>query len=253
MSDVGLVFPRGIIPNLNKIKALTAPLKDCLDISTFSYGSVESDGLLIGLGNCPDVIEVYHETKGYLIDPHISHPHLLRSGTLFVPDVFAAQHLEPVCTRANLSHILVILERTEERVECYHFGIKGEAEKAKTHLYNHLDLLYRYIRYFKREAKLLIENERKKGFNIKETRGSTFIENDFYSPLLVKDPKIQKFLKLVCPLTAREQQCLALFKEGKSAQMTGALLGLSQRTVEFYFENIKDKLGCHSKSDLLQW
>ena len=253
MTDVCHLFPKGIIPNASKIKALTAPLKDCLDISSFSYGCVEADGRLVGLGNSPDVIEIYHETKGYLIDPHISHPHLLRSGVIFVPDAFGAEHLEPVCQKANIDHILAIILRSGDQVECCHFGVKAKKEEARAVFYNYLDVLYKFITYFKREAYHLIEQERQKGFNIKETRGSTFIENDFVSPLLKNDPNVIKFLKLVMPLSAREQECLELFKQGESAQTTGAILGLSPRTVEFYFENIKNKLGCQTKSDLLQW
>ena len=253
MTNVERVFTDCIVPNSSKIKAITAPLRECLDIPYFCYGSVEADGLIFGLGNCPEIIESYHQTKAYLVDPHISHPHLLRSGSLFIPDAFGTQYMKPVCETAKTDHILMILQCSGDRAECFHFGFNAEVKNAEAHFLNHLDLLYHFIKYFRREAKPMIERERKKGFNIKETRGATFTENDFSSPLLKKDPKIQKFLKLMTPLTAREIQCLELFKQGKSAQMTGAILGLSQRTVESYFENIKTKLGCSSKADLLEW
>ena len=71
-------------------------------------------------------------------------------------------------------------------------------------------------------------------------------------PLLNKDLKTQQFLKKIFPLTVREHQCLDLFKQGRSVQATAAILDLSQRTVEHYFENIKEKLGCQSKMELLE-
>ena len=40
---------------------------------------------------------------------------------------------------------------------------------------------------------------------------------------------------------------LTIYLEGRSAQSTAAILGLSRRTVEHYFENIKVKLNCRSK------
>ena len=52
-------------------------------------------------------------------------------------------------------------------------------------------------------------------------------------------------------LTPRERQCLKLLTEDKSAKETAALLGLSRRTVESYFENIKNKLSCTYKHEVL--
>ena len=53
-------------------------------------------------------------------------------------------------------------------------------------------------------------------------------------------------------LSKREKECLKLFLKGKTAQETASLLNISRRTVETYFENIKDKLGCFTKAEILQ-
>lgn len=52
-------------------------------------------------------------------------------------------------------------------------------------------------------------------------------------------------------LSLREKQCLHYFLNGKTAKETAILLGLSHRTIEEYFNNIKKKLGCQYKRDLL--
>lgn len=52
-------------------------------------------------------------------------------------------------------------------------------------------------------------------------------------------------------LTTRESDCLMLLVKGKTAAQIGQQLKLSTRTVEFYLGNIKSKLGCKSKSDLI--
>ncbi len=51
-------------------------------------------------------------------------------------------------------------------------------------------------------------------------------------------------------LSKREQECLKLFLNGKTAKETSVILGLSYRTIEEYFTNIKKKLGCRYKRDL---
>jgi DNA-binding CsgD family transcriptional regulator len=52
-------------------------------------------------------------------------------------------------------------------------------------------------------------------------------------------------------LSHRELECLFLILRGKSAKQTGEIMSLSKRTIESYIENIKNKFGCESKSDLI--
>jgi LuxR family transcriptional activator of conjugal transfer of Ti plasmids len=52
-------------------------------------------------------------------------------------------------------------------------------------------------------------------------------------------------------ITKREYDCLHLTLRGQSARAVGESLGISQRTVEEYLNNVKRKLGVHSKSELI--
>ncbi len=52
-------------------------------------------------------------------------------------------------------------------------------------------------------------------------------------------------------LSNRELECLFFILRGRSAKQIGEYIHLSKRTIEFYIENIKNKFGCHSKSELL--
>ena len=52
-------------------------------------------------------------------------------------------------------------------------------------------------------------------------------------------------------LTPREEQCLQLYRLGKTAKETARILSLSPRTVEEYLDNIKAKYGCRFKRELL--
>jgi DNA-binding CsgD family transcriptional regulator len=53
-------------------------------------------------------------------------------------------------------------------------------------------------------------------------------------------------------LTACETQCLYYTVKGKSARETGEILYRSRRTIEDHIVNIKDKLGCRTKSELIE-
>jgi DNA-binding CsgD family transcriptional regulator len=52
-------------------------------------------------------------------------------------------------------------------------------------------------------------------------------------------------------LTPKEMECLIHMRTGRSAKQTAALMNLSQRTVEFHLDNIKEKANCRTKIELL--
>lgn len=52
-------------------------------------------------------------------------------------------------------------------------------------------------------------------------------------------------------LTRRELECVFLLTRGKSAKEISVLLSLSKRTIESYIENIKNKMHCNNKAELL--
>jgi len=53
-------------------------------------------------------------------------------------------------------------------------------------------------------------------------------------------------------LTDRELECLFYLVRGKTAKQTASLLFISKRTVESHMVNIKSKLNCATKSDLIE-
>ena len=52
-------------------------------------------------------------------------------------------------------------------------------------------------------------------------------------------------------LTTRECECVFLLIRGKTAKEIASLLSLSKRTVESYMENIKNKMNCQNKAEIL--
>lgn len=62
---------------------------------------------------------------------------------------------------------------------------------------------------------------------------------------------LEKYRKLVVSLSDREIECLQQLLHGKTAMEIGQFLHLSPRTVESYLENLKEKLSCHSKRELV--
>ncbi len=53
-------------------------------------------------------------------------------------------------------------------------------------------------------------------------------------------------------LSKRQSQCLHYLLLGKSGVAIAEILGLSPKTVEQYVDDIKTKLGCNSKAELIE-
>ena len=51
--------------------------------------------------------------------------------------------------------------------------------------------------------------------------------------------------------SSREGECMLLLLRGKTINGVAEALGLSPRTVEFYVKNMKGKVGCRTKSELI--
>ncbi|HVX01154.1 MAG TPA: helix-turn-helix transcriptional regulator, partial [Candidatus Babeliaceae bacterium] len=188
----------------------------------------------------------------YLTDAYYCHPQILQSGLFLAPDLCNPACWQPVLDECRVHHMFGIVEVAEVADLFAFTTLLKDNIDARVFL-DHFTFLQRFTRYFKREAKDLIGRLETEGFNLKKAKGDAFANADTSIPLVNKDPNLEKFLKLMVPLSRREMQCLELFKQGRSAQATGAILGISSRTVESYFESIKNKLGCHSKAELLEW
>lgn len=52
-------------------------------------------------------------------------------------------------------------------------------------------------------------------------------------------------------LNQREFECLVRLIQGKTNKVIGAEIGLSHRTVEYYIDNLKAKVGCQKKKAII--
>jgi DNA-binding CsgD family transcriptional regulator len=52
-------------------------------------------------------------------------------------------------------------------------------------------------------------------------------------------------------LTEQEAKCMYYFLQGMSESLAGQAMGLSSRTVNFYSSNVRMKLGCKSRKELV--
>ena len=75
-------------------------------------------------------------------------------------------------------------------------------------------------------------------------------EEEFLNSINAKYYKIKQ-LQQQFSLSCRETQCLELILQNKIAKEIANFLNLTTRTVETYIDNLKRKLHCHSKNEIM--
>lgn len=247
------IVRRYSIKQARLIRNACSPLRH-LDLPVFTYFKILTDGSFATLSNYPEQLEFYYHHKLYLNNPYLTHPDLIQPGCVLTATTQDAGYLDTVTqSKKNykLHNTFLMVEKSGQAMEGYFFGTFDSDPALAARYYQHLELLKKFTTHFKLQTERLIGSMIAEGYNMKKGKGSAFLERDARLPLSSSDPCLLQFQKEVSLLSKQQQRCLDLYRQGHSAQATAALLGLSQRTVEHYFETIKEKLGCTSKSELL--
>ncbi len=252
MSDLKDIVKRHSMKHYRTLRKICAPL-DCLDIPVFSYYRIDREGEFAALTNDPEPLDYYYSKERYLLNPYLSDPRLFRSGYTISPFDFDPDACRVFQNEFDMHCYFILLQRRGESIEAFLFA-NHDSDPSKTiQLLSKIDLLHTFASYFRREAKSLIAEVIKDRFNLKKEKKEKFQASDPSLWVSCQNSVVSKFMKDIAPLSQQEWRCLELFKQGYSSQATASILKLSMRTVEYYFENIKSKLGCSSKWDLLQW
>ena len=254
MEDLSQIVTQYTTRYNEKIKTITAPLHDHLKIFSYLYFKIEEDGRFVTLSNYPEQLEYYYHKKFYIDNPYLVHPQLLKSGSVFTNTTSDEKYHATVVhsrNRFDMDNTFLMLEKVEGQVEGFLYATHS-GQVQPHHYLEYIELLKRFNRYFVKETAPLLGKMRAEGFNLHRAKGAKFLERKEGLPLESKNDKEYAFLKAIFPLSPQERRCLELFRQGNSAQATAAIMQISRRTVEHYFDSIKSKLGCHSKWDLLQ-
>jgi LuxR family transcriptional regulator len=253
MSDFSEIVKKYTINHDRKIRNVTCHLYKNFNIFNYTYFKIQDDGRFVTLSNNPEQLDFYYSEKYYLDNPYLVDPSLLKSGLVFTAQTNDEKYLSTINTslsRFQMDNTFLILDKKEGQVEGFLYATRPNQNTFN--YINNLDILRKFNWFFLREMSSTIKKMYSEGFNIKIAKGINFSQRKEGLPLASKDKISQDFLKMISPLSSQEERCLDLFRSGYSAQATASIMRLSRRTVEHYFESIKNKLGCYSKWDLLK-
>lgn len=251
-----------IIKHSDKIKKVTRPIRDRLNVGYFTYHRIDRQGKYTVLLDRPDWAEHYVDEKFFLQDPYLRHPDMYKSGFSLIENHGSEEHRKRILKDGkeifNLDLGLMLIEKGESSVEFFGFcANKATSQLDKLYL-NQPWLLKSFASHFKKELGPILKQMEGEASSLIDLKGKDFHTKEFIHPdvdsatlkAYLKDLGKAQEIHLAGQLSRREKQCIKLLLAGKSAKDTASILKLSHRTIEFYFENIKNKLSCSTKQEI---
>jgi DNA-binding CsgD family transcriptional regulator len=152
------------------------------------------------------------------------------------------QPVHHVIAYFNLSYFINLVERHPGYIDLYCFGAHAANPEIMNFYLNKMDVLHKFIDYFKNEA-------------------SSLINQALQNKILLSDKMLPPYQGLLesrssaksnYDLTTRQLDCLFSLMKGMSIKQIAKHLSLSPRTIEHYLESIKIKMDCASRVELFE-
>jgi DNA-binding CsgD family transcriptional regulator len=243
----------------DRILAVTRPLKDHFGISFFGYHRIDMDGRYTVLTNRPDWVEDYIAKQLYHNDPFLQHPDNYSEGACLYSTIDADKEkrlFKSWGKKVQADEGMILIQKDANAVEFFIFAGHQHHDFSRLYL-NHLSLLRTYSMHFKQEMKPILFKQKDEGYTLPIS--STACQKNLIQPkidLKKKESFIlsmgqEKVWRQFFLLSPQEKECLKQIQQGKTIKETAAVLFLSPRTVESYLENIRNKIDCTSKQDLI--
>jgi len=242
-----------------EIDSIANPLKEHLGVSSLVYQRNYNDGSEIRLTNQPTWTKEFYKQGYYHVSGFEKHPSQYQSGIAVWSSLTHHQPILAAARQFNIDHGITLLQKTADGIEYFFLGSTSDKPQVTNLLLNNLEFLHRFTAYFKEQAAPLLKKAYENRVIIpqkylavsSDEQGIPSVQNlkkiDVKNILKVKRFQIDNNLTL----SAREISCAKLLLQGKSARLIGEELFLSPRTVETYLQQLKDKLHCQSKVELI--
>lgn len=259
-ASISAMIDKTSIKHADLMHQLSEPLQQYFGISYFCYQFVSNEGDWFTLGNHPDWLLYSAEHQFYQVDPSLIQPKHYHASSVCLPkyhqnDQFQETLVTDAIDLFDLDHPLALIEPNASGCEYYFFGApNAHANVLQVYLTQMPQLRRDYTKYIQTEIHSIYHRCLDHSINLKEINAAGFHAKDNIMTTANEcQQKIDflKELKTILPLTMREQQCLVLYQQGLTAKQTAHRLGLSYRTIEDHFDNIKIKYGVLHKRELL--
>ena len=221
---------------------------------------LDSTGHALIVANRPDFGEVFLDKKGYTFDPHFVFSKNFQDGMMALSsrEEYELLYLNAASVYGKNFGVhegFIWQEKVSQDIQRLYFFV-SDSPDIYNDVVNNIEIFKRFLKYFREKNKDVIKIARERKVKISDSREQYFIDDT--KKHVSKREQINSLLHTVGLLdknkniSKREWQCIELLNFGHSANKTGEILGLSQRTIETHFNNVKDKLKVNRKSEILE-
>ena len=243
------------LTNACHIDEICSPLKK-LDITYFTYMKNHIDGSQVYLSNSAYWIEDYYKLELYKSSSFEAGPDLYCSGNYIWTKEDNAEVYLHGRNKFDSDNGMTIINKSDLYCEFYFFSGSTKATWLSNFYLNNMDLLEKFIIYFKDSANLLLKKaEKNRIFFPKLSNNADLIPesmNYIYDNVLNVRNEFLREMNFHTNISARENEVAFHLLKGKTAIETAKALFISKKTVERHIENMKVKLQCGNKVELIK-
>lgn len=225
-----------------EVADIMLPLLNKHGITVFNYYRMFFDGTVIRLSSDRSWTEHYFK-KGYINQLTVPESYLQKPLNYFIwQNDDCPEMLLDAAINFDTSNGISIALKQPDSIEYYCFATTRSNTTIVNNFYiNNLDLLLQYGAFFKERADSLIKmGEKNKIITTKSINLSE--ENNSINSLQRKHSSA---------LSNRQFHCATFLLKGLSQKEIALQLNISPRTVETHLNNLKIKLACRNKSELI--
>ncbi len=259
-----------LISYSDEIDNIIAPLKETFNINFFNYSNLRwhfRDIKTYWLGNHRDWLNYYYEHQLYLRNENL--PDTTSNGIYFIDDYRKPNspssdmaYIQRILQdKFDICHVTIIAQHHLGYSEYYMFGVPSDVDDFNKNFLLHKKYFKQFIIYFKDKAFKILKDAKRSAysltdlinktplfyFNSTKNETKTQIVNNLSIQRYFLDGKYENIY-----LTPRETECLLLLCNDLYYAEIAKKLNISPATVREHIDNIKRKLYCKSKKDLIK-
>lgn len=245
----------------DRIKNETSSFCEYFHLAQFWYNKIDDRGSLASFSNFPEWTEYFGHEKLYEKCPMLRHSKYLQEGV----KIFSTDNdVESMVNNSIISRFyngkanyhlntwVVFVNKTKDGSEQFGFFVK---KPALSLFFNESQLVRLFMKKIKENMTFVFSKLEDNQINLLDVLGSSFFAGASLG--VSQDSERQTLLKKIggewqACLTPQEMRVIELVLQGYSASAIAPQVFLAKRTVDHYLERIKEKLDCHSKTELIQ-
>lgn len=223
--------------------------------SFINFGRMFDDGSCILLSSNNHINEYLFSSRNPIFTP-IPKDLIKKNFFYLIPETGPYQKaMHGAAIYFKVRHAFDYFEIHQGHIDVWSIGSPKSNGEVYNYYFNNLDVYKNFFISFKEKAGALLKANSKNKLILPDYMRLNFNSTAYFKSSSTSKFK-NKYFYLTGPyeniyFTRREAECLAQLTLGFSLKKTSDLLNLSPRTIETYLNNVKNKLGCNKKSEVI--